>query len=119
MLAACGPRGGKGVGRPRRMQRAGESPNGDRWGSARVERTLNMLLMSVTLDVLRLSGWLNADAPCSVEGRIVDQRIQRQGYGKACSRSSRGVSGWVEVSGMPGAHRKHEAHVCDAGRFPA
>ena len=26
------------------------------------ERTLNMLLMSVTLEVLKLSGWLNADA---------------------------------------------------------
>ncbi len=27
-------------------------------------RTLNMSLMSVTLDVLKLSGWLNASAPC-------------------------------------------------------
>eukprot|EP00964_Phaeocystis_antarctica_P014599 scaffold8064_cov24-Phaeocystis_antarctica.AAC.1 len=26
----------------RRMQRAGEVPNGDRWGGARAERTLNM-----------------------------------------------------------------------------
>jgi hypothetical protein len=31
---------------------------------AREERTLNMLCMSVTLEVSRLSGWLNADALC-------------------------------------------------------
>ena len=33
------------------------------------ERTLNMLLMSVTLDVSKLSGWLNAHASCRVERR--------------------------------------------------
>ena len=31
--------------------------------------TMNMLYMRVTLDVSRLSGWLNADAYCRVEGR--------------------------------------------------
>ena len=36
-------------------------------GRARAERTANIHRMSVTLDVLRLSGWLNADAPCRVE----------------------------------------------------
>jgi hypothetical protein len=30
---------------------------------------MNMLYMRVTLDVSRLSGWLNADAYCRVEGR--------------------------------------------------
>ena len=40
-------------------------------GGARAcaERTLNMLFMAVTLDVSKLSGWLNADAPCRVERR--------------------------------------------------
>ena len=33
------------------------------------ERTWNMELMSVTLDVSKLSGWLNADAYCRVEKR--------------------------------------------------
>ena len=33
-------------------------------GGARAERTANMDRMSVTLDVLMLSGWLNADALC-------------------------------------------------------
>ena len=36
-------------------------------GRARAERTWNILRMSVTLDVSRLSDWLNADAPCRVE----------------------------------------------------
>ena len=36
-------------------------------GRERAERTENMPLVLMTLDVLRLSGWLNADAPCRVE----------------------------------------------------
>ena len=36
-------------------------------GRAREKRTSNMQNMLVTLDVLRLSGWLNADAYCRVE----------------------------------------------------
>ena len=39
---------------------------------ARAERTLNMLPMFVTLDVSKLSGWLNADACCQVERRACD-----------------------------------------------
>ena len=31
-----------------------------------------MKCMSVTLDVSKLSGWLNADAPCRVESRAYD-----------------------------------------------
>ena len=36
-------------------------------GRARAVRTSNMRVMSVTLDVSRLSGWLNARALCQVE----------------------------------------------------
>ena len=36
---------------------------------ARAERTANMLPMVVTLDVSKLSGWLNTDAYCRVERR--------------------------------------------------
>ena len=43
---------------------------------ARAERTLNIQRMSVTLDVSKLSGWLNADgwlsACCRVERRACD-----------------------------------------------
>ena len=47
-----------------------EGPNVEVAGRARAERTENMLCMLVTLDVSRLSGWLNAVAygePCRVE----------------------------------------------------
>ena len=44
------------------------------WGTGHArERTQNMLLMSVTLDVLKLSGWLNAVAYCRVERRKYDE----------------------------------------------
>ena len=36
------------------------------------KRTMNMPSMSVTLEVSKLSGWLNADAPCRVERRACD-----------------------------------------------
>ena len=39
---------------------------------ARAERTLNMDCMVVTLDVSKLSGWLNAVAYCRVERRAND-----------------------------------------------
>ena len=39
---------------------------------ARAERTRNMSCMSVTLDVSKLSGWLNAVAHCRVERRACD-----------------------------------------------
>ena len=39
---------------------------------ARAERTLNMPYMVVTLAVSKLSGWLNADAPCRVERQACD-----------------------------------------------
>ena len=47
-------------------------------GGARAcaERTLNMRYMVVTPDVLKLSGWLNFDAPCRVEGRAQTMRSE-------------------------------------------
>ena len=44
-----------------------EAPTVEDEGRARAERTSNMLYMSVTLDVSKLSGWLNADAYCRVK----------------------------------------------------
>ena len=41
---------------------------------ARAERTLNILRMFVTLDVSKLSGWLNAYACCRVERRACNAR---------------------------------------------
>ena len=43
---------------------------------ARVERTPKIQPMSVTLDVSKLSGWLNADATCRVGRRACDMRSE-------------------------------------------
>ena len=57
--------GGRGWGRRRRReQRAGKAPTVQAEGRARAERTENMEPIVVTLDVSKLSGWLNADAFC-------------------------------------------------------
>jgi hypothetical protein len=40
---------------------------------ARAERTENMYPVSVTLDVLRLSGWLNAVALCRAKGEAYEE----------------------------------------------
>ena len=47
----------------------GKAPTVEAEGMARAERTENMELIAVTLDVSRLSGWLNADALCRAEGK--------------------------------------------------
>ena len=44
-----------------------KAPTVEAEGRARAERTINMHPMSVTLEVSKLSGWLNADARCRVE----------------------------------------------------
>ena len=57
---------------------------------ARAERTENMLTMLVTLDVSKLSGWLNFDANCRVERRACERPGRREGAGwrrrKWCAR---------------------------------
>ena len=62
----------------------GEDATAD-WGAGHgEERTLNMYCMSVTLEVLKLSGWLNADRLCrgSKEGHAVRGEV----YGSGGSR---------------------------------
>jgi hypothetical protein len=53
--------------RRRRKQRAREAPIVEAAGRERAKRTANMDSMVVTLEVSRLSGWLNADAYCRVK----------------------------------------------------
>ena len=47
------------------------------------ERTQNMYSMVVTLEVSKLSGWLNADAPCreSNGGHTMGSEVQGTGSG--------------------------------------
>ena len=42
------------------------------WTFGAKVRTENMPFMLVTLDVSKLSGWLNADATCRDEGRVCE-----------------------------------------------
>ena len=68
----AGRRGG--VGRQRRKRHAQEGIDWTLGARARAERTSSICFMFVTLDVSKLSGWLNADAPCRVERRACDAR---------------------------------------------
>ena len=73
----------------------GEKARLNAWGPrARAERTPNMVCMSVTLEVLKLSGWLKAGAYCRVEGRACDAG------GRAASREAGGP-------GVVAAHKRH------------
>ena len=73
----CGP---EGAGARARGAAAGargvhaEDPRLGGWGgrARAAERTQNMPAMSVTLDVSKLTGWLNAVASCRVESRACD-----------------------------------------------
>ena len=57
-------------------------------GRARAESTLNMDDISVTLDVSKLSGWLNTDAPC----RVGKRKHRRRGDMRAKRREGVGWS---------------------------
>ena len=54
-----------------------------------------MYCMLVTLDVSKLSGWLNADAYCRVERREYDAE-------RGVGRRREGVGRWQRTSGMHG-----------------
>jgi len=71
--ARCAPGGGRAWGGGGAIKRHARGRPVLRLGGrrARAERTLNIDCMVVTLEVSRLSGWLNADAPCRVERRAM------------------------------------------------
>ena len=80
-----------------------------------------MLCRSVTLEVSKLSGWLNARAYCreSNGGHTVRGEVWPGWREAAGDRGARGVQGrarlqvWGRARG--GAHVEHLPHVCDAG----
>ena len=92
------------------------------------KRTTNIWTMPVyppvyvTLEVSKLSGWLNADARCRVARRACDaeQGEAREAAGLAarvaCTGRARLKAGGF---GTRGAYRKHVAHICDAGGVEA
>ena len=62
----------EGLGRRWRKRRARGGSDSRLGARARAERTWNICCMVVTLDVSKLSGWLNAVVPCRVERRVCD-----------------------------------------------
>jgi hypothetical protein len=101
------------------------------WGPrARAERTSNMLLMAVTLEVSKLSGWLKALADCQVEGRACDAGGERcepgggraRGVVAARQEACTGRRPDSRLGGQGharGAHVEHEVHGRDAGGVEA
>eukprot|EP00964_Phaeocystis_antarctica_P148343 scaffold115172_cov97-Phaeocystis_antarctica.AAC.1 len=84
--------------------------------------------MSVTLEVSKLSGWLNADAYCheSNGGHTVWGKVQgipgaAGGGGRPRCTQRAGEGSTVQIGGRArgGAHGEHGAHVCDAGGVEA
>ena len=108
---------GPGGGRRRQKQRAGQRSTED-WGAGQEEeRTENMERMVVTLEVSKLSGWLNADALCqhAVPGEIY--RSARAGGGGRPRCKQRAGQGSTADSGhrvRGGAHGEHAGHDRDA-----
>jgi hypothetical protein len=92
----------------------------------RRKRTCNMRLMSVTLEVSKLSGWLKACASCQrrhpTEGnvwhagdvRTADERANQQRARRAC-----GPARECGQTAQAEAHVEHAAHACDAGGVKA
>ena len=88
---------GQGVRRRRRKRHArGKADSRLSGARAREGRTRNMEYMLVTLDVSKLSGWLNACADCRVEGRGTCDA------GRGCGPGGGRVWGGGGASGMLG-----------------
>eukprot|EP00964_Phaeocystis_antarctica_P029497 scaffold16625_cov49-Phaeocystis_antarctica.AAC.2 len=85
-----------------------------------------MSCMVVTLEVLKLSGWLNALAYCreSNGGHPVREEVQSTGRREVASdRGASSVQGRVRLQigsrARGGAHPEHVLHVLDAGGVEA
>jgi len=108
---------------------AWEGPTQGLGARARAERTWNMAYMLLTLDVSKLSGWLNADAPCRVERRTCDAVARcgvRAGRPEGVAAQAACARGRTDPrlggQGTRGAHKEHGDHavvVRDAGRVKA
>ena len=85
-----------------------------------------MAYMVVTLDVSKLSGWLNGDAPCRVERRACDagRGAARETWGRGVAATQPACTGRARLKAVGGqgtreAHDEHAAHVRDLGRVEA
>ena len=77
-----------------------------------------MRYMSLTLDVSRVNGWLNADAYC--QNRCGARCAGREKGGRQATAAQGacrlGLDCRLGARRPRGAYPKHVAHVCDAGR---
>eukprot|EP00964_Phaeocystis_antarctica_P055720 scaffold32796_cov48-Phaeocystis_antarctica.AAC.1 len=108
------PKGGHAVRGERSGQQTGATATG-------VERTESIFCMFVTLDVSKLSGWLNADAPCrEPKGGHTYGAGRGCGPADGCDGVQRAVEGSTADWGQNrrGAHKEHIEHGCDAGGVP-
>ena len=129
--ARCAPGGGRAWGGGGGASGActGGRPDSRLGGArARAERTEIMLRMVVTLEVSKLSGWLNAYAFCRVEGRgtcDAGRGAGREAGGPVVWwRHTRGMHGdgptqGLGAKGTRGAHPEHASHARDVGRVKA
>ena len=78
-------------------------------------RTRNMLLMSVTLDVSILSGWLNADASCRVERRAYESKGGHTSWDEVRARIRDGRGGDGGASGVQGVSHLGIGRMASAG----
>jgi hypothetical protein len=105
----------------------GEGPTQLLGARARVERTLNIWNMVVTLEVSKLSGWLNADVPFRVEGRGTCEagRVAgREAGGRGAAAAQAASTGRARLrawrlQGKRGAHPEYSVHVRDLGGVKA
>ena len=123
----------------RRAYGAGRGEGGGRWrataaharcmGRARLKagghrasakHTQNMPPTFVTLDVSKLSGWLNAVASCMPSRKDRMRAGRRYGVGRGGGASGmHGEGRGLKAGGQAGgAHVEHVAHVRDAGCVP-
>ena len=84
------------------------------------ERTANMPNVSVTLEVSKLSSWLNANAPCRESNG--GHTVRPEGAGQQTEVTASSVQ-WrvycrLGTEQTWSAHPEHLTHVCDAGGIP-
>eukprot|EP00964_Phaeocystis_antarctica_P033698 scaffold19101_cov53-Phaeocystis_antarctica.AAC.6 len=115
---AAGDRGARSVQRRARLQ-TGSRAHGE-------ERTWNMPCMVVTLELSKLSGWLNAYASCrgSKDGHTMRGEVRterREGGRRPWCKQSTGEGSTVQIGDRTrgGAHAEHLVHVRDAGGVEA
>jgi hypothetical protein len=123
--ARCGSGGGRAWGSGGASGMDGKAPESRLGGRARAGRTDNMPCMFVTLEVSKLSGWLNCFAFCRVERRAcnVGRGADREAGGRGAAAAQVPCTGRTGSrlggQGTRGAHVEHVPHVRDLGGVKA